>query len=805
MNALWTPLSALSVSAGAAPAVPDALGAQVQALAAQVEAQQANTNHVWTMVAAGLVLLMQAGFLLLEAGMTRSKNSISVAQKNVADFFVSVTIFFVIGFGLMFGPSIGGALGAPWTLIGLVGVDAWTYTFFVFQAAFVGTAATIVSGAVAERMTFSAYLWSAALIALLIYPVFGHWVWGGLLDSDNQAWLANLGFIDFAGSTVVHSIGGWVALAGLTVLGARRDRFGPDGKPVALQGHSIVLSAAGAMLLLVGWIGFNGGSTLAGTPEFGVIVANTVVAATSGGCAGMLAGRRIDGCWRPARSINGMLAGLVGVTAGCATIEPAAAMAIGAICGCVVGFSEEVLLHRFKLDDVVGAVSVHGVCGAIGTILLAAFAPAEALPAGGRFEQFGVQALGVCVAFAWAFPIGFAAFKLIDATVGLRVPAEDEQHGLNAAEHGATLGTGLAQDTLHRALHVEKDLTIRLDESGGDEAADLARVVNPFLDRVQALVGTLSAEAGAIAEASDRLAVVARRTVDNAQALEVGMETLATASGRLDAGAHESAKIAAETAYMTSSVGSLAADLQSVSAVIQDLSHSVESAAASSRSAASLSDRAGALARSASQTVRSLADASQHVEDVVRFIETVAAQTNLLSLNATIEASRAGAAGRGFAVVAAEVKQLAEQTQRAASTIKSRLGAIRADARRATQDMDSVFEIIDAVDDAMRDMQARTDAHQQQALASRQDTSATIALVQHLSETAGLIGESTAGVRRFAESVIENATTTRAVVDTLSDPIHKSVEDARALSETAESLRSMSQRLQAFAGGFRST
>ncbi|MFT6072961.1 MAG: Amt family ammonium transporter, partial [Alphaproteobacteria bacterium] len=247
-----------------------ALSAQKTEFSGLIEKQQDNANHVWTMTAAALVLAMQLGFMMLEAGFVRSKNSINVAQKNLTDFIFSVAIFYLFGFGIMFGASYGGLFGSDqffWNMM-----DDWHYTFFVFQAVFVGTAATIMSGAVAERMQFGAYILASCVLALVIYPVFGHWAWGNLLIAENTAWLAEAGFIDFAGSTVVHSVGAWIGLAGIVVLGARRGKFNADGTPNRLNGHSMVLASGGVILLWVGWIGFNGGSTTTGSGDFARIV-----------------------------------------------------------------------------------------------------------------------------------------------------------------------------------------------------------------------------------------------------------------------------------------------------------------------------------------------------------------------------------------------------------------------------------------------------------------------------------------------------------------------------------------------------
>lgn len=328
--------------------------------------QSQNLNHTWTLVAAALVFFMQGGFLLLEAGLVRSKNSINVAQKNIADFVVSSCVFFVLGFTVMFGPSLLGLIG--WGGINWHSADDWIFTFFLFQLVFCGTAATIVSGAVAERMKFTSYLVITVVISGLIYPVFGHWAWGNLLIGDNTAWLADKGFIDFAGSTVVHSIGGWVSLAALLVVGPRIGRFAEDGTPKHIHGHSVVLATMGCIVLWIGWIGFNAGSTMAGSPDIGRIATNTVLAGAASSLVSILIGHMRDGLFRPERATNGVLAGLVGITAGCEALSVWGAVCIGISSGIIVVVASDVLERRFRIDDVIGAVPVHGVCGAWGTI-----------------------------------------------------------------------------------------------------------------------------------------------------------------------------------------------------------------------------------------------------------------------------------------------------------------------------------------------------------------------------------------------------------------------------------------------------
>ncbi|HEY0832811.1 MAG TPA: ammonium transporter, partial [Azospirillum sp.] len=472
-----------------------------------VEKLQANLNFVWVMAAAALVMFMQVGFLLLEAGLVRSKNSINVAQKNLVDFVLAVFVFGLFGFMVMFGASQSGFIGWNLEMLGFNHTNDWDYAFFVFQLVFCGTSATIVSGSVAERMRFSAYLWATFFISGLIYPVFGHWAWGNLLNADNYAFLGSQGFIDFAGSTVVHSVGGWVALAAVIVMGPRIGRFDAQGNPVPIQGHSPVLSTTGALILWVGWIGFNGGSTLAGTPQFAHIVFNTIVAGAIGGTVGMFAGRLLDGNWRVDRVINGVLGGLVGITAGCDAVTAGGAIAIGASSGIVVIAAAELLERVFKLDDAVGAVPVHGFCGAWGTLMTAFFATPDKLAAGDTWTQFLVQLEGVSIAFVWAFGLSLIFFKLMNAGMsgGVRVSREHELLGLNEAEHGAALGTGALLANMLALSRGGADLKMRLDEGSGDEAAELAFAYNRLIDNIETIVGGVADSARDLTRAAQDL------------------------------------------------------------------------------------------------------------------------------------------------------------------------------------------------------------------------------------------------------------------------------------------------------------
>ena len=390
---------------------------------------QTHANYLWTLVAAFLVFFMQAGFAMVETGFTRAKNAANIMMKNLMDFSIGSLCFWAVGFGLMFGAS-NGWFGTSGFFFSAAGPeqDQWVFAFWLFQVVFAGTAATICSGAMAERTQFSGYLIYAIMVSAFIYPIFGSWAWGGLYQGGG--WLEQRGFIDFAGSTVVHSIGAWVALAGTMVLGPRRGKYTKEGKPLPIPGHNMPLATLGVFILWFGWFGFNPGSTTTADTSIARIAVNTNLAAAAGAVSAMLI------TWIKFKnpdvglSLNGALAGLVAITAPCANVSPLSAVVIGALAGILVVYSV-LCFDRMKIDDPVGAVSVHGVCGAWGTLAAAIFNEA------GFMVGFGVQALGVAVAFVWAFGVGYIVFKLVAATVGLRVSEEEEMAGLDLSEHRA--------------------------------------------------------------------------------------------------------------------------------------------------------------------------------------------------------------------------------------------------------------------------------------------------------------------------------------------------------------------------------
>jgi Amt family ammonium transporter len=414
------------------------------ALVAAKEEATLNLNIVWTCLAAFLVFFMQAGFAMVEAGFTRAKNAINIMMKNLMDFSIGTLAFFLVGFGLMFGVTKG-LVGS--SLFGFAGIDpassGWEWTFLIFQTVFAGTAATIVSGAMAERTKFRGYLVYSLFICALIYPVFGKWAWGSLLLGDEGAgWLEGIGFCDFAGSTVVHSIGGWLALAGAIVLGPRLGKYAPDKKARAIPGHNVSLAALGVFILWFGWFGFNPGSTTTGDGSIGRIAVTTNLAAAAGAILAMFTAWGLSGKPDASMALNGALAGLVGITAPCATVSPIAAVIIGAVAGVLVVLSVVFIDKVLRVDDPVGAVSVHGVCGAWGTLSCGLFNLDGGLFYGGGVKQLLVQFVGVGAAFAWAFGLGLVLFLVIKHTIGLRVTPEEELRGLDICEHGMEAYSG---------------------------------------------------------------------------------------------------------------------------------------------------------------------------------------------------------------------------------------------------------------------------------------------------------------------------------------------------------------------------
>jgi len=394
-------------------------------------------NTLWTCIAAFLVFFMQAGFAMVEAGFTRAKNVCNIVMKNLMDFVIGSLAYWMIGFGLMFGITTGWIGKSHFFYdADASGQGSFGWAFLIFQTVFAATSATIVSGAMAERTKFVAYLVYSTAITVIVYPVFGGWAWSGLLASTGKGWLESLGFLDFAGSTVVHSIGGWAALAGAIVLGPRIGKFAKNGKAQAIPGHNIPLAALGVFILWFGWFGFNPGSTTAvGGGSFAKIAVTTNLAGAAGAAVAMIMAWIMFKKPDPSFTFNGALAGLVGITAGCNIMSPAMATLTGAIAGAIVVFAV-ILVDRIRVDDPVGAIAVHGFCGAWGTLAIGLFGTDIGLFTGGGTKQLWIQAIGVGAAFAWSFLTSLVVFLAIKYTIGLRVSESEELEGLDVIEHG---------------------------------------------------------------------------------------------------------------------------------------------------------------------------------------------------------------------------------------------------------------------------------------------------------------------------------------------------------------------------------
>jgi Amt family ammonium transporter len=623
---------------------------------------QSTLDILWLAVSAALVFFMQAGFCFVETGAIRKKNTLNVAVKNIADMMIAIIAFWAIGYAVMFGNTISGLFGLGDFMLNGVS-EPYDLMFFLFQAMFAGTAATIVSGAVAERMSFNGYLYLSGALAACIYPTVGHWAWGG-------GWLADEGFIDFAGSTVVHGVGAWVALAGVIVLGPRLNRFNKDGSVNELLGHDLLLSTIGVMILWFGWFGFNGGSNLVADGAIATILVNTSLAAAAGGLINLTFAHYFCKKIQIERILNGVLGGLVAITAGCHLVDATNAIIIGAIGGLIAHYASWVMLYIMKLDDPVSAIPVHGFAGAWGTIAVAFFAPATALEQG-MWAQVGTQVMGVVTVFMWSFFTGLVIFMIFKAMNLLRVSEEHEHIGLNVAEHGAKTSWLETMNVMNEIVK-SGDLSRRADIEIGSEAGQVAETFNQLMDQFEVNIKLIKQTSMDVKSTSNSLLTFAEEM--QARLAEQDMNTTVITGaiedlrGQLDQVNDNANRVAESTIQADTEVGSTTTIISMADEAIQNMVRVIQEIA---------------------DVLVSLSDKAEDVGDITEVISGIAEQTNLLALNAAIEAARAGDAGRGFAVVAQEVRNLATRTKDSTLEIGALINQLQAFTEQAKQTVEN--------------------------------------------------------------------------------------------------------------------
>ncbi len=681
-------------------------------------------DQLWVIVATALVLLMQCGFLLLETGMTRAKNYINVAVKNLVDFGMAILMFWLLGSALMFGDSaLGGLVGFSGFAPDLTTIASESTVFFMFQAVFAGTTVTIISGAIAERTSFSGYFGIVVAMAF-VYPIFGHWVWGG-------GWLAERGFVDFAGSTVVHSMGGWAALAAMLVIGARRGRFNSDGSSAPIRASNLPLAMTGGLILWFGWIGFNGGSTLAFNETVPGIVAVTILGGAAGLMAALALGIVREGYPVPSDPLNGSLAGLVAVTAGTHVLPSWAAVLVGAIGGMIAVLGED-LLEKLRVDDAVGAVPVHLMAGMWGTLAVGLFGRLDVLGTGHtRLGQIGAQLLGIGAAAAWGFGVCFVTFKAINTLVPLRVSAEHEDEGLNVAEHREP--TALL-DLLHRMEYQARTGAISepIEAESFTEVGQIANQFNGLTDQLRSMSSIAEKIANGELDVDvvprsdqDTFGIAFRRMVRDLRSTVRGIATTATEL------TYSASTLAQLTDAVESGVGVQRDGVERgefafgrVRGLIDDLASSVDDLAQRTGNALDqlvvlvteatdataradqAAERSASRARDGGSDLRSAVVAidrsASEISGIVETVRSIVDTTKLLSLNANIEAARAGEHAKAFAVVAEEVHELAGEAMTSLGEIEEAVAGLQATAAGAVTLVDGVVGDVVSLADSTR-------------------------------------------------------------------------------------------------------
>ncbi len=753
-------------------------------------------DHVWIAISVMIIFLMKGGFLLYEAGLVRAKNTINTAQKNLSDTLIATIIFYIFGYNIMFADTVGGWFG--WSSAGSEFHEV-DHTFFLYQVVFCSMVATVISGALAERIRFESYMISTIFITAFVYPVFGHWAWGNKVVTSNTSFLIEAGFIDFAGGVVVCAMGGWAALAGLLVIGPRIGKYNADGTSNSMPGNNIVLSAFGVMVLWMGALAFNSALGHAGSENVAHIMSNTLLCGAGAGFTSLVVGRYLDGLFRPERCLYGILAGVTSIAAGCHLFSATDTIIVGITSGLLVSSSFYILSRKFQIDDVVCAVPINGICGAWGALLIGVLGDSAYFNGMSRFDQTFVQIQGVGLSFVWGFGVSLLFFYLLNRFFGIRVSEEHEIMGLNKAEHGVTMGTGMLQEALRNIVEGTGDLTQRLDESTGDESAEIAVLFNRFVQRIQFLMINIAQNAKVLSSSSDRLSSISTVFSDNFEEIIRDSDTIKSSSTGVSSEVESASFVASDISKKVDEIAKNANDMSSkikeVTNTIANMTNSISDVANSSSHASLIVNEANHSMARADEAMQTLVGTSEKIGSIVDFIKNIADETNLLALNASIESARAGEMGRGFAVVAEEIKALAGQTAKATEEIVKQISEVQSNTNNVHEIIANVSKIMTTIDHSVRNIsekasvQSTDTEHMSSSLHTVSNSAQDMAQsISSVAEGAQLVSESMQDASKQTNSMLTS-------VSAYTDRALENKQNASSVKKTSDDLTAVAEEL----------